>query len=66
MSDMSLTLSGEWCVCMRERIAGFGNFVTIGGKDEKLSAEMEGWLRVRLFGFGTLKRGGAAAPLKTF
>jgi len=29
---------------MRERIAGFGNFVTIGGKDEKLPAEMEGCL----------------------
>lgn len=29
---------------MRERIAGFGNFVTVGGQDEKLSAEMEGSL----------------------
>jgi hypothetical protein len=48
LSLMSLTLSGEWwrgvCVCASGARAGFGDFVTIVGKDKKLSAEMEGSL----------------------
>jgi hypothetical protein len=50
---------------MRERIAGFGNFVTIGGKDEKLSAEMEGSLGFWLWD-PKRERGSFAARLKTF
>jgi len=51
---------------MRARIAGFGNFVTIGGKDEKLPAEMEGCLGFWLWDPKRKRALPLRARLKTF